>query len=43
MNLNDDGCLIFEREETLRLTSSGNEKASFRSTSAGEAPGFNRI
>lgn len=23
MNLNDDGCLIFEREETLRLTSSG--------------------
>lgn len=23
MNLNDDGCLILEREETLRLTSSG--------------------
>ena len=23
MNLNEDGCLIFEREETLRLTSSG--------------------
>ena len=23
MNLNDDGCLIFEREESLRLTSSG--------------------